>query len=276
MRLPKLVQRKIHSSFTVSGMTTSSNPWLVPSVHDFWFLRCPECPFETKEVGFFEEHAIENHPLSLELFVKAVKEENNQDYTESYDFRQGSTETLFVSSIPPEVHIKEENISDDEHEHKESEAVPEDEDNAKQNLLEDTRESYEPQFDEFNDFTETVVEENEKMTKKGKAEKQKNSDHSCTFCKAVFSAPNDVKLHIASSHSSTKKSSAKQSNNAIAKMAKKSSFKKQTAKKSKKIAVPCVSAPMVVTQSQVPTAQQTGKVTLPRGQQVRHQTNAHC
>ena len=111
-------------------MTTSSNPWLVPSVNDFWFLRCPECPFETKGEEFFEEHAVENHPASLALFVKTVKEEtldknheleeHNQDYIESYDFHQGSTETLFVSTISPEVQIKEENISDDEHEHKES------------------------------------------------------------------------------------------------------------------------------------------------------------
>ena len=237
-------------------MTTSSNPWLVPSIHDFWFLRCPECPFETKEVEFFEGHAIENHSASLSLFVKAVKEEtldknyeveeHNQDYIESYDFRQGSTETLFVPSNPPEVQIKEENISDDEHEHKESvhencitpphnqtsEAVPEDEDNAKQNLLDDTRGSYEPQFD----------------------------DYLCHNCKAICSSFKDLQKHIASC--STKKST-KQSNLAIAKRAKKSAFKKQTAKKLNKVAVP-----------RVPTGQQTGIVTLPGGQQVRQQINA--
>ena len=259
-------------------MTTSSNPWLVASVHDFWFLRCPECPFETKEEEFFEEHAIENHPASLALFVKTVKEEaleknyeleeHNQDYIESYDFRQGSTETLFVSSNPPEVQIKEENISDDEHEHKESvhencitpphnqtsEAVAEDEDNAKQNLLDDTRGSYEPQFDD--DFTET-------WTKKEEAKKQKNSDYLCYNCKAICCSFKDLQKHIESC--STKKST-KQSNLAIAKMAKNSCFKKQTAKKSNKVAVPMV--------PRVPTGQQAGIVSLPRGQQVRQQINA--
>ena len=135
-----------------------------------------------------------------------------------------------------------------------SEAAPEDEDNAMQNLLDDTR--FLTQFDnEFNDLTET-------RTKKGKAEKKKNSDYLCYNCEAGFSSLKDLRQHKISC--STIKST-KQSNHAI---------KKQTAKKSKKVVVPCVSAPMVVTQSQVPMGQQTGLVTLPGGQQVRQQINA--
>ena len=51
------------------------NPWLVESLQDFSFLKCPECTFNTQEEGTFEDHATENHPLSFVLFGKTVKEE---------------------------------------------------------------------------------------------------------------------------------------------------------------------------------------------------------
>ena len=44
------------------------NPWHVDSIQSFWFLRCPECPFDTKEEYMFQDHAIENHPASFSLF----------------------------------------------------------------------------------------------------------------------------------------------------------------------------------------------------------------
>ena len=44
------------------------NPWEVESIQDFYFLRCPECGFDTKEENSFENHAMENHPLSFVLF----------------------------------------------------------------------------------------------------------------------------------------------------------------------------------------------------------------
>jgi hypothetical protein len=46
------------------------NPWHVDSIQSFWFLRCPECPFDTKEEYMFQDHAIENHPASFSLFGK--------------------------------------------------------------------------------------------------------------------------------------------------------------------------------------------------------------
>jgi hypothetical protein len=53
----------------------SYNPWMVNSVHDFWFLKCPECSFDSKEEESFQAHALEEHPLSFALFGKTVKEE---------------------------------------------------------------------------------------------------------------------------------------------------------------------------------------------------------
>ena len=44
------------------------NPWQVDSIESFTYLKCPECVFDTKEKSCFQNHAIENHPLSHILF----------------------------------------------------------------------------------------------------------------------------------------------------------------------------------------------------------------
>ena len=48
------------------------NPWHVESIHVFYFLKCPECGFDTKEEKNFQTHAIQNHPLSSVLFGERV------------------------------------------------------------------------------------------------------------------------------------------------------------------------------------------------------------
>ena len=52
------------------------NPWAVESLQAFYFLKCPECDFNTKEDNLFENHATENHPLSFVLFDKKYVEED--------------------------------------------------------------------------------------------------------------------------------------------------------------------------------------------------------
>ena len=42
----------------------SVNPWQVDTIQAFWFLKCPECTFDSKEEEIFLGHAAENHPLS--------------------------------------------------------------------------------------------------------------------------------------------------------------------------------------------------------------------
>ena len=44
------------------------NPWQVESIQAFYFLKCPECAFDTKEENYFHEHALQNHPLSIVFF----------------------------------------------------------------------------------------------------------------------------------------------------------------------------------------------------------------
>ena len=95
---------------------TSYNPWSVSSVHDFWFLRCPECPFDTKDEVYFQAHAIEKHPASLTLFgEKSVKKEA---LDKDYEFVEYKNEAPTESLFSPEVHIKEELIENDSIEHK--------------------------------------------------------------------------------------------------------------------------------------------------------------
>ena len=45
-----------------------TNPWKVDSIQAFSCLQCPECTFNTKEEYFFQDHALNNHPLSHALF----------------------------------------------------------------------------------------------------------------------------------------------------------------------------------------------------------------
>jgi hypothetical protein len=51
----------------------SDNPWQVESIDAFYFLKCPECSFDTKDQDFFEIHATENHPLSFTFFGNHYK-----------------------------------------------------------------------------------------------------------------------------------------------------------------------------------------------------------
>ena len=52
----------------------SYNPWLVESIDAFYYLKCPECSFDTADQDFFEIHATENHPLSFIFFGQISKE----------------------------------------------------------------------------------------------------------------------------------------------------------------------------------------------------------
>ena len=62
------------------------NPWHVDSIQSFWFLRCPECPFDTKEEYIFQDHAIENHPASFSLFGKKMSCEESAIFFENFAY----------------------------------------------------------------------------------------------------------------------------------------------------------------------------------------------
>jgi len=95
------------------------NPWQVESIQDFSFLKCPECTFDTKEEGTFQDHATENHPLSFVLFGKTCKE----------------NEEIFVD--PVFIDIKQELPDNNESNHSESveKSDAEDGENVSDNFL---------------------------------------------------------------------------------------------------------------------------------------------
>jgi len=69
------ISEGIESENTPQLKESEDNPWDVESLQAFLCLKCPECGFDTQEKDSFQNHAIENHPLSTVLFVKKFKKE---------------------------------------------------------------------------------------------------------------------------------------------------------------------------------------------------------
>ena len=74
----------------------TENPWDVDSIQAFSFLKCPECIFDTKEEEIFQEHAVENHPLSFVLFGKADLKEEDEDFYENLETEEIRDNGKFV------------------------------------------------------------------------------------------------------------------------------------------------------------------------------------
>ena len=53
---------------TCEDPRTCENPWLVESIEPFLYFNCPECDFKAKENNLFQNHSVENHPLSFVFF----------------------------------------------------------------------------------------------------------------------------------------------------------------------------------------------------------------
>ena len=108
------------------GIQFENNPWNVESLQDFLCLKCPECVFDTKEEDSFQNHATENHPLSIVLFGRTFKEETNvakefnlegnfiDDKIESEDPLQSDPDYLdhCESKLEPHIKIEEEIIAE--------------------------------------------------------------------------------------------------------------------------------------------------------------------
>ena len=75
--------------FSFQNKMTQNNPWEVESIQDFYFLRCPECDFDTKGEDDFQNHAYEHHPLSCVFFglkpkIKRLKNDMNDGKPRKY------------------------------------------------------------------------------------------------------------------------------------------------------------------------------------------------
>ena len=68
----------------------NNNPWKVESMDFFLCWKCPECSFDTQGEDDFQEHAVENHPLSHVFFgtVKIEEEDNFPFFPASFSFQQ--------------------------------------------------------------------------------------------------------------------------------------------------------------------------------------------
>ena len=71
----------------------SDNPWLVESIDAFYYLKCPECSFDTADQDFFEIHATENHPLSFIFFGQIGKEAefDSNDFVKNESLNEAMT-----------------------------------------------------------------------------------------------------------------------------------------------------------------------------------------
>ena len=74
----------------------AGNPWHVESILAFYYLKCPECEFNSKEENNFVHHAKEYHPLSNVLFGEENYSDSSFNFNGEFDTDQ----------------IKQENISD--------------------------------------------------------------------------------------------------------------------------------------------------------------------
>ena len=83
----------------------TNNPWLAGNIESFLFLNCPECTFKTKQKHIFQGHAIENHPLSCELFNESFNPEifdpGHLDISSKYD--KTLEEVMFEDDLPLDV-----------------------------------------------------------------------------------------------------------------------------------------------------------------------------
>ena len=97
----------------------SNNPWLVESVLAFSYLKCPECEFDSKEVSSFQDHAVENHPLSFVLFGENVERYDDafismepdcelKESSEDVNFSENSATKFNFANVS----IKQEELSD--------------------------------------------------------------------------------------------------------------------------------------------------------------------
>ena len=86
------------------------NPWQVGSIEDFHFYNCPECKFRSKGSHDFKEHALGNHPCSIELFYPSqethstlnIKEEKEDIVGVEVDLETKFEPELSIITDPPD------------------------------------------------------------------------------------------------------------------------------------------------------------------------------
>jgi hypothetical protein len=101
------------------------NPWKGDSIQEFTFLKCPECTFDSKEKETFQDHSIENHPMSLkeEYFKDTLTfEEHKLDLEEDLSLKN-ELENLCLYSISDEESFDKSGNSEDYENHSNDVAI---------------------------------------------------------------------------------------------------------------------------------------------------------
>ena len=64
----------VHFCFGYIQEKMKTQPWLFNSIEALYTHQCPECEFTHKAENDFQNHAVENHPLSFAFFGKTENE----------------------------------------------------------------------------------------------------------------------------------------------------------------------------------------------------------
>ncbi len=179
-----------------------SNPWHVETLDAFIYICCPECTYKSKESINFKTHAIENHPLSADLFSKAGKEikEELPDFNIYHSEGPGPNQEDFADlqlqdSIDRNHEVKDVKVDCDV-------------------LIQNKDPAADLDLDEFdNDNDDWKMEDNDDEDDEDYIEEQPlvkrkrgrpagvpnsayaNSRHECTLCPEVFKRKVDLRSH---------------------------------------------------------------------------------
>jgi len=149
----------------------NNNPWLVESIQDFYFLKCPECDFDSKEENSFQDHAVENHPLSFVFFMKSEPANINN--------------MLEVSILQEEVDPFENSIGIKQEYH--------------EGGIDYYSEPIKYETQSIEDVKDVMKREPVNQTVKNKVHEGKKP-HVCSICGSSFTKAYRLKLHISTAH----------------------------------------------------------------------------
>ena len=137
------------------------NPWQVATIQEFYFLKCPECDFMHKEESDFQNHAVENHPLSVTFFGEVHMTIEKIGIFDDCNEGNESNDALNT--------VKEE-ILDTRNDHEMDEQIFPIEDEVKQDNIYDVSSSETvndicPETHEFHDLVESELSELSEMSR---------------------------------------------------------------------------------------------------------------
>ena len=159
-----------------------TNPWQVDSIDAFICFKCPECQFYSQKDDFFQNHALENHPLSIVLFEKSeeiisIKVEEDDNYQNITDL------TKQPNSIKYSYPSKEEEMN-------------------KRNKNDNEISVCETKTKQFEKEEIALEEDPLNIPHKNP---EGNKIHICTYCGKDFKDKSNFKRHVSSMHEGKKR-----------------------------------------------------------------------